>query len=474
MRNNLPIYWCQGQFLTPQHLQQQDLYHQEGLQDLWQRSAPHGWGIRVLRIRDEALLAQLFEVLQCRVITRDGLALEAGSEAAHPNARLASRSFEGRLDPAGGPLGVYLGLPRYRPRETNVAVETKAGTIPLRYHLRRRECHDFYDAAAPAVEIDLLDHELVLLFDRDPDFPAQREAYELIKLAELIPQPTGTGVRCSHEYVPPCLTIDSSLVLNRLLKGMRDLLTARGQEFSAIKRQRGLRATASTIQDILRLVILQTLNRYIPLFHHHLEGGQLHPEAAYGLLRQLVGELSIFSEEVTALGENSAKEGAGSRLPPYDHENIWLCFDLAIRLIGDLVTALTSGPETGIRLIFDGEYYHALLPQNFFVGERSRFYLMIDSAMKGADLWAMLQKVGKICSREDMPRLRQSALFGLKIDYLPVPPEELPQRSSRYTYFGIDTQSPHWKRIRQVGNIAVLGPLDSKDTVMKLLVVRED
>ncbi len=70
-----------------------------------------------------------------------------------------------------------------------------------------------------------------------------------------------------------------------------------------------------------------------------------------------------------------------------------------------------------------------------------------------------------------MPKLLQAALFGLKIDLLPVPPEELPQKTPNTTYFLVDTRHPFWQMIRNNRNIAVFSDLPSEQTVIKLYPV---
>jgi predicted component of type VI protein secretion system len=72
---------------------------------------------------------------------------------------------------------------------------------------------------------------------------------------------------------------------------------------------------------------------------------------------------------------------------------------------------------------------------------------------------------------DEMPRLLSAALFGLKIDLLPVPPEELPQKSPNTTYFLVDTAHPFWQMIRNGRNIAVFSDLPSDSTVIKLFPV---
>lgn len=105
------------------------------------------------------------------------------------------------------------------------------------------------------------------------------------------------------------------------------------------------------------------------------------------------------------------------------------------------------------------------------VSAKTRFYLAFESEQKGADLFARLSRTGKIASMDEMPRLLSAALFGLKIDLLPVPPEELPQKSPNTTYFLVDTTHPFWQMIRNARNIAVFCDLPADSTVIKLFPV---
>ena len=80
--------------------------------------------------------------------------------------------------------------------------------------------------------------------------------------------------------------------------------------------------------------------------HHYLDVPETHPCVFYALLRQLIGEFSTFSETVSVLG---------GPLPAYRHDQLWVCFDAAIRLAKDLLNELTKGPEYVVSLLFDGE-----------------------------------------------------------------------------------------------------------------------
>jgi type VI secretion system ImpJ/VasE family protein len=260
-------------------------------------------------------------------------------------------------------------------------------------------------------------------------------------------------------------------VLLTRLKNFRDLLIGRSRDFGQLARQRGVRATSAGAQDVLRVVMLQSINRYVPAFQHFLEQGHAHPELLYYTLRELIGELSSYTDQITALGETIDGDQLGRPVPPYDHENIWFCFDFVLSLAHQILIGLTASPEMGIRLVYDGEYFRANLPPSFFQGERNRYYFVIDSKLPGPEMLQLLQRTGKLSTIEEMPKLREAALFGLRIDHLPVPPEELPQRNPRFVYFSINTESPVWKRIREGGNIAMFGRLDPAETLARIVKV---
>ena len=79
MENVRQVFWGHGNFLTPQHLQQQDMFNQSMMLFLTRTAQPHAWGVKRLAIRAEGLDATLFEVTSCEVVSRDGLVLRKDS-----------------------------------------------------------------------------------------------------------------------------------------------------------------------------------------------------------------------------------------------------------------------------------------------------------------------------------------------------------------------------------------------------------
>jgi type VI secretion system protein ImpJ len=213
------------------------------------------------------------------------------------------------------------------------------------------------------------------------------------------------------------------------------------------------------------LLALRSLNRYIPLLNHMMEAVS-HPWTAYGLLRQLIGELSSFSERITATGDTI--DGSGT-LPKYNHSELWNCFARAQAVITALLDEITAGPEYVFSLAYDGTYYSADLPPAIFEG-KNRFYLMVQTATDAKAVLKTISTGAKLSSRENLPILIVRALPGAAVEYLERPPQELPRRSNAL-YFQVDHNSDQFAGIVKGRNCALFWDSAPEDLKVELMVV---
>jgi type VI secretion system protein ImpJ len=461
-----PIFWGQGMFLQPQHFQQQDFYHEARLRRYVHWLTPFCWGVKSLSLNEAALQNFVFEIERCELVTWDGTLVRFQGEMLPSNARIAPRSFEAALDPGGRPLEVYLGLKRLLWEEDNLSAQDSPGdnnveaTQLRRFRLQEVEVPDLFADNSQSCSLHYLTYEVRLLFTSEAAVHTQD--YELVKIAELLRVTEGQGTVLSRRYIPPSLSVHASPVLAGMLREMRDLLTAKGRELTEFKRQHRVHTIELGSRDTVYLLMMQMVNRYIPLFHHYLEVEETHPCVFYALLRQLVGEFSTFSETVSVLG---------GPLPAYRHDRLWECFDVAIRVAKDLLNEFTKGPDYVVPLPFDGKYFATDLEKRFFDGN-NHYYLSIKADMAARELEHLLTDTGRVCSREEMDVLLQRALPGLMVRYLETPPAELPRRVN-FTYFELEHRSPFWRRIEQRQNIAVYCQLPPEKTEMQLVVLRD-
>jgi len=211
---------------------------------------------------------------------------------------------------------------------------------------------------------------------------------------------------------------------------------------------------------------LRSVNRYVPLLFHYAETEQLHPWHVYGILRQLIGELTTFSERVSVLGELYDGKKV---LPVYDHRNLWECFSAAQDMISHLLDEITAGPEYVIRLAYDGTFHSAELKPAIFEG-RNRFYLAVKTEEDPKTVLQALEDIAKLSSREHLNTLISRSLPGIGLQYLQIPPQELPRRANT-AYFAINHHDEQWAAVTKHHCLSLYWNSAPTDLEIELIVV---
>lgn len=455
-----PLFWHQGLFLQPQHFQLFDRSFQSLLMPFHNFIEPHFWGLGEIEIQKTALGIKSFNLLKGIFLFPDGTYVVLPG-----NAVFEARTFNEAWVEGGKPFPIYIGIKRWNDAGENVTVlDTleNISVITTRFVSLAdpEEVKDLH-SGGPSGQIKRLHYVLKIIWETERE---QFGDYILIPLAQL--EKMGEEIRLSERFVPPCLTISGSEPLLKLIKEMRDQLAARSRQLEEYKRQKGIQTAEFGSRDMVYLLALRSLNRYVPILFHFTEVKQVHPWAVYGVLRQLIGELSSFSEKVNVMGES----GDGNRmLPNYDHLNLWECFSSAQALVSKLLDEITAGPEYVIRLVYDGTYYAAELKPAIFEG-RNRFYLVLKTEADPKSAIQSVAAIAKLSSREHLPILIARALTGIGLEHLPVPPQELPRRANSI-YFAVDHHSDQWALVQKGHNIALYWDSAPEDMEVELMVV---
>lgn len=454
-----PLLWHQGLFLQPQHFQLADLYYKSLLTPLQRYAMPYLWGVAKMEISRASLGTGSFLLDSGEFVFPDM------TYAVVPdNAVVETRKFDEAWTDGGKPLTVYLGLRKFNyagenvttlnDRQNEASVSTRFVSPPA-----SEEVKDLHESGPPA-QVKRLKHVIKILFETEKDFFGD---YETIPIAQLERQ--GEEVVLSSSFIPPSLAIGSTATLEKILREIRDQLSSRGYQLEGYKRDRGIHNAEFGSRDMVYLLALRSLNRYIPQIFHMAESN-VHPWMAYGLLRQLIGELSSFSEQVSVMGDSP--DGSGELLK-YNHLNLWQCFSRARSVITSLLDEITAGPEYVFALHSDGTYYSSELPPAIFEG-RNRFYMVIQTAADAKDTLSTIGTGAKLSSRENLPILIVRALPGVGLENLDRPPQELPRRADAL-YFQVDSNSDQWQNIIKGHNIALYWDSAPEDLKVELMVV---
>lgn len=455
-----PLFWHQGLFLQPQHFQLLDLSFQSLLAPFHQFMEPHFWGTGELEIQKAGLGLKTFNLLKGAFLFPDGTyTLFPG------NAIIEARPFEEAWIEGGKPFNVLVGLKKWNPAGENVTVVDKLenlADVTTRFVATPdpEEVKDLH-SGGPLGRVKILHYLLKVFWETEK---AQLGDYVLIPMAQL--ERMGEEIRLSQRFIPPSLTISSSEPLLRLIKEIRDQLAARAHQLEEYKSQRGIQTAEFGSRDMVYLLALRSLNRYVPPLFHMTEAQQVHPWAVYGMMRQLIGELSSFSERINVMGE---LEDGTRTLPAYDHWHLWECFSTAQEVVIQLLDEITAGPEYVIRLVYDGTYYAAPLKPAIFEG-RNRFYLVLKTEEDPKLVLKSIEAMAKLSAREHLPILIARALPGIGLEHLPVPPQELPRRAHS-VYFSVNHHGDQWSLVQKNNNIALYWDNAPEDLEVELMVV---
>jgi type VI secretion system protein ImpJ len=455
-----PLFWHEGLFLQPQHFQLEDLHFQSLLAPFHRLLQPHFWGIGDLEIQEAALGNRNFNLLGGEFLFPDKTYVVFPG-----NAVIEARSFDEAWLEGDKPLTVYIGLRKWNDAFENVSELSKLDNfseVTTRFitTVEPEEVRNFYQNG-PSAQVKRLFYLLKIFWETEMD---QLGDYIHIPLAQL--ERSGEEIILSERFIPPCLSIYSSEPLVKLVQEIRDQIASRGYQLESYKRGRGIHTAEFGARDMVYLLALRSLNRYVPLLFHLLDTKQVHPWNLYAVLRQLIGELSSFSEQFTVMGE---REDGTRLLSGYEHQNLWQCFSNAQTLVTQLLDEITAGPEYVMQLLYDGTYWSTELSPAIFEG-KNRFYLLLETEAQPQAVVQSLETIAKLGSRESLPILIARALPGIKLINLEVPPQELPRRSQAF-YFQIDHHSDHWDQVQKGKNIGLYWDAAPGDLKVELMVV---
>jgi type VI secretion system protein ImpJ len=454
------LFWHQGLFLQPQHLQLTSRYA-EGLNlALQTHLQPYFWGVASWQVQTTALNNSSFQLAEGKFLFADMAYAVIGE-----NALVMPRSFEADWEKADERLGVYLGLRKFNAGGSNVTVVPNLNDltqVTTRWVTSNvaDQVPDLHQNG-PAAEVQRLHYVLKLFWESEKE---QLGDYELIPLAQL--EKDQDQVRLYGRYVPPCLSIGADDTLNKVVKEIRDQIGARSRQLESYKRDRGMQSAEFGARDMVYLLALRSLNRYAPLLAHMTAARHGHPWTVYGLLRQLIGELSTFSAEISFNGED--QEGT-QLLPEYNHSALGSCFIAAQALVTRLLDQITAGPEYVIPLMFDGTYFGAELPPTIFEGA-NRYFLIMETDADPKQVLPAIERIAKLGCRESLPILIARSLSGIDLQHLSEVPQELPRRS-RALYFQIDHHGDQWTQVQKVHNLALYWDAAPEDLKIELMAV---
>jgi type VI secretion system protein ImpJ len=441
--------------MSPQHLQQQDLYH-EGLLHLRLSSiTPFGWGVGAVEFDTGALSSGEVGVLNFWGVLPGGLPISfrKGEEGGPP-----PRSLEGHFEPTQKVVRVYLGVATERLGVANIG---KAGEGGPRYSSASRRVADLVSGRDASVSLAFARPNVRLLFDEEAN-----DDYETLKIGEITLNQAGEFVTV-ESCVPPCLQIGASTYVRANLRRLLTLMITKRRALVESTSERTNSLLEFRTADISSYLQLSAVNAMLPVMQHAVDTPTLSPHAVYLILADLAGRLMTFSSELDP-----------TKLPTFnvtDLSNTFAqLFDVLTRLLSGTVLKRTIKVEFTLfrNGVMVGELAdEALLKcRTFVLSARPK-----DPSLPPERVALGLPKLSKIASKGEIRTIVQTARNGVPITVTHRPPPEISVRSGT-AYFLLDTNDPEWKMVMNERNIALFvpSPFDAQSIDYELIAIPED
>lgn len=468
MYSNKCLFWEHGTLLQPQHLQIATMQNEAQSALFSNAHCPHNYGIRRVGFREEALLMQSLELHVLDMVLPTGEHLVLGD-----NTLLPARRFDEVWTDPEEPLEVWLGLAPLNPSGDNVSecnmLPTSLSGISTRFvaPFAPEPVPDLY-GTGPRADMRFMLYNAQLVFGSEKK---QQETLTMMPLARL--ERDGDTIRFVPSYAPPCMDIHASPLLLEHLRGIRNSVVARSghlEEYKllpTVETGRQESRPPLTVQNFTLYAMHGILARYAPLLEHLCEAPVMHPWLVYGLLRQLVGELSTFSPDITPLGETARGERL---LPAYDHHNLGPCFAAARSLVTRVIDSLVMGPAYSFTLDVMGDHFGCHLPAHA-CGNAYRHWLLVRPSRLPLPSGEHMARRARLAPGALLQSLVSKSLPGVGLIFVEQPPVGLSRRADTL-YFAIDQSDRLWENIMTTGDLSLFLPDVDSDAIVQLALLQ--
>jgi type VI secretion system protein ImpJ len=438
--------WLDGLFLEPNHLQQQDRYHERLLADRAAALRVHGWGVLDLAIDPQALQSGELRVLRLRAVLPDGTMLNVGEGL---DDSLPARSVEG-FRQNQQTLDVFVALAQEGAVGANADLVGDP-TTNARLLKSESEVPDF-NTGRDERAVPWGRHNLRVLFGDE-----RRDRFDAIRIAQLVRSASGALV-LRDTLVPPSLRIGASPFLVSGVHRVLSAMIAKQQALSTSRRQRSATVIEFQAADAARFWLLHTLNTKLPVFAELAHNVGLHPDVVHRELSELIGALCTFDADANPLA-----------VPRYDHLDAGATFEpmfataiaLLERLIAERFVEIPLERHEG------GFHTGALRDPKVF---RHAFFLAVSGSYTAAQLREHVPRLTKIASGRQIGSIVNSAVNGARLALEQYPPGALPVKPD-VLFFRLETASDFWNDVVSTGTIAIYQPFDPNTVRLALYAV---
>jgi len=409
------VAWREGMFLRPQHFQSQDRYLDAQLKARVEGVCGFAWGMTELVVDEDLASLGKFGVSRCAGVMPDGTCFSIPDQIAPPEPLDVPSDARDAI--------VFLTLPAAQPGAVEFRPSENGGH-DARFLVEETEVADAFSDDRTTEPVELGRPNLRFGVTRD-------QTYGRVTLgAARVREVSNKRLMFDDRYIPPSLSLNASRRLEGALTDIAARIEQRADELAL----RAVEATDGGAETFGSFLLLQALNRWLPMLRHIEKLPTVHPERLYEMLLGASGELATLIRP----------ERKPPPLPFYDHENPQVCFEPVIDLLQSMLSAVfdRSAVQLPLEKAGPGAYVSKITDHNLF--KTGYFYLAVSAASPVEEVRSLFPSVAKIGPVQKMRQIVDSALPGVPLRHTPTPPPQL-RVLPGHVYFELDRGVPDWR-----------------------------
>jgi type VI secretion system protein ImpJ len=407
------VFWSEGLFLRPHHLQQNDRYVEHLLERRVGDVTPYPWGFSALEIDRDLAQQSKFCLRRATGVMPDGTPFDIPADSPNPDPIDVPETAAGQI--------TWLSLPVAAPNTREV--DDKDADSASRY---LRGAETFIDSTSS------------LRIEEEIDVAHPRLAFELRRTAK--PGYIGLGIArvlevrdrnilFDEKFIPPMLICSAHPVIDGWINRIVGLIDNKLEELSRYASEPG---AGGGLQSVDYLV-LQLLNRQVPVLKHFARSAYVHPERLFGELLRIAGELATYA----------TPERRARHYPAYDHDDLENVFSPLLRDIQDFLSAQLGRRAIRLEIIqrTQNAFVSPIRDRSLF--RNATFVLEVAAQRQLIEIQNEFPHLFKVGPNNKMNEIVNANLPGIPLVHLPTPPPYI-RAMADHVYFYLDRKSLLW------------------------------
>lgn len=440
---NSKVGWTEGLFLRPQHLQQQDRYHENNLNARVSLITPYPWGVSALEIDHDLAQQGKFALRRCAGVMPDGMAFDIPDHAPLPEPLELGEKISNAV--------VGLSVPAIA--KNSREIDFQDADSGSRYWRSSEAVIDASAGSRSEEEIDVAHPRFVYeVLDGTKSGSTQ------IGLARVVEIQDKTIV-FDGRYLPPALTTHSHTGFNGILDRVIGWIETKLEELSRYAAD----PTAGGGLQYADYFMLQVLNREVPVLRHMRGSQYVHPERMYEHLLRLAGELATFATEKRLARSYDA----------YDHDDLATTFHPVMRDLQSALSARMERRAVRLELIERGTNAFVSPIRDRALFQHATFILEVSAGQSLDVIQSTFPSLFKLGPSTKMQEIVHAQLPGIPLIYTATPPRQI-RALSNNVYFRLDKNTPLWAEFSQAPAVGLHFSGDWPDLKIEFWAIRED